>query len=252
MNTRISVTNTTTISAPATRLAIAAGGAVLLLLASLHVLSPEYDPSWHVVSEYANGRYGWVLSLMFASWAVSSFALASVVWSQMRTSGGKIALGLLIAAGIGEAMASVFDINHPLHHLAGMIGVLSLPIAAMLISASGSHPSLVGCKERASLDSQPDLDQSCPDGLEFDRSVRFVYPLRRPYSRRWNSITSWYSIASWSHRAGWLCKQALVLAYCVWAMVVAGLALQLRPRPTGSVLLSGSRKKLRECREPRI
>ena len=46
---------------------------------------------------------------------------------------GKIALGLLIAAGVGEAMASVFDINHPLHNLAGMISVLGLPIAAMLI-----------------------------------------------------------------------------------------------------------------------
>ena len=134
MNTAVSVTDTATISVPAARVAIAASGAVLLLLASLHVLSPEFDPSWRVVSEYANGRYGWVLSLMFASWALSSWALAVAVWSQVNTIGGKIALGLLIAAGVGEAMASVFDINHPLHNLAGMIGVLSLPIAAMLIS----------------------------------------------------------------------------------------------------------------------
>ena len=40
----------------------------------------------------------------------------------------------LAASGVGEAMASVFDIDHPLHELAGFIGIASLPIAAVLIS----------------------------------------------------------------------------------------------------------------------
>ena len=60
----------------AARLSLAAAIATLLTLAVLHLLSPEFDPSWRMVSEYANGGYGWVLSLMFASWAVSSWALA--------------------------------------------------------------------------------------------------------------------------------------------------------------------------------
>lgn len=118
------------------RLAIGASVAVLLFLAILHVLSPEFDPSWRMVSEYANGQYGWVLSLMFASWAVSSWALAFTLWSQVKTTAGKVGLYFLIAAGVGEAMASVFDINHSLHGLAGLIGIGSLPIAAMLISVS--------------------------------------------------------------------------------------------------------------------
>jgi hypothetical protein len=41
-------------------MAIAAAAAQVLLLASLHVLSPEFDPAWRVVSEYVNGGYGWV------------------------------------------------------------------------------------------------------------------------------------------------------------------------------------------------
>lgn len=134
MNTPLPVTDPAPISVTAARVAIAATWAVLLVLACLHALSPEFDPSWRVVSEYANGRYGWVLSLMFVSWALSSWALACALWSQLNGIGGKIALGFLISAGIGEAMASVCDINHPLHNLAGMIGVVSLPIAAMLIS----------------------------------------------------------------------------------------------------------------------
>ena len=52
-------------------IAIALTIATLLLLASLHFLSPEFDPSFRMVSEYAFGHYGWVLSLMFAAWGVS-------------------------------------------------------------------------------------------------------------------------------------------------------------------------------------
>jgi hypothetical protein len=36
-------------------------------------------------------------------------------------------------------MAAVFDINHSLHNVASLFGVLSLPIAAMLISVSLSR-----------------------------------------------------------------------------------------------------------------
>jgi hypothetical protein len=135
MNAEVSIAVRPKTCPNAARAAIAAAGAVLLLLASLHVLSPEFDPSWRVVSEYANGRYGWVLSLMFASWALSSWALAAAVWPRLEGFGGHAGGVLLVAAGVGEAMASLCDINHPLHGLAGMIGVLSLPIAAVLISA---------------------------------------------------------------------------------------------------------------------
>jgi hypothetical protein len=50
-------------------LAVLLTGATILLLAALHVLSPEFSPSWRVISEYAFGHYAWVLSLMFCAWA---------------------------------------------------------------------------------------------------------------------------------------------------------------------------------------
>lgn len=128
--------NTSEISLLAAGLAIIASVVVLLLLASLHVLSPEFAPSWRMVSEYANGRYAWVLSLMFLAWAVSSWTLAFALRSQVNTTAATIGLVLLIAAGVGESMASVFNINHKLHSLAALIGIGSLPIAAMLISVS--------------------------------------------------------------------------------------------------------------------
>src|SRR5579863_6258563 len=124
MNQAASSTTPSTISAPAARLAIAAAASTILLLTSLHVLSPEFDPSWRVVSEYANGKYGWVLSLMFVAWAVSTWALAFAIWAQLQTIAGKLGLGFLVVAGLGEAMASVFDINHPLHGLSGILGII--------------------------------------------------------------------------------------------------------------------------------
>ena len=124
-------------SMSAARFAIAAAAAALLLLATLHLLSPEFDPSWRMVSEYANGRYGRVLSVMFAAWGLSSGALAFAIRSEARTVGFRIGLVLLALAGVGEAMAAVFDINHDtLHNLAGGLGILGLPIAAMLISVN--------------------------------------------------------------------------------------------------------------------
>jgi hypothetical protein len=78
------------INMPAAWLAVMLAASTILLLASLHVLSPEFDPSWRVVSEYALGRYSWVLSLMFLSWGISSWALAAAIWSQVRTKSGVV------------------------------------------------------------------------------------------------------------------------------------------------------------------
>ena len=47
------------VEAPAAYIAAGAAVATILLLGSLHVLSPEFAPSWRMVSEYAFGHYGW-------------------------------------------------------------------------------------------------------------------------------------------------------------------------------------------------
>src|SRR5215472_14156193 len=118
-------------------LAIVAAAATLLLLASLHVLSPEFDPSFRMVSEYALGHYSWVLSLMFLAWGMSSWALAVALWPQVKTKAGKVGWWFLIIAGIGQAMASVFDITHDTgHSIAGVLGIGCFPIAALLPSVS--------------------------------------------------------------------------------------------------------------------
>ena len=122
-----------TSTALAGRVALAATGIAFLSLMLLHVLSPEFQPSWRMVSEYANGRHGWLLSVMFAAWGLGSLALARALASGSGAP-GRVGVAFLVLAGVGEMMAAVFDINHPLHGLAAMIGIPSLPIAALLIT----------------------------------------------------------------------------------------------------------------------
>ncbi len=124
------------ISSTSSLLAIGMSAAVLILLVSLHFLSPEFNPAWRMVSEYANGKYSMILSVMFFLWGAASWALAYMLWPHLQTTAGKIGLFFLVLAGIGEAMAAVFDINHKLHSVSAMIGIPSLSIAAMLISVA--------------------------------------------------------------------------------------------------------------------
>ncbi|MBL0897842.1 MAG: DUF998 domain-containing protein [Reyranella sp.] len=111
--------------------AIAISCAALLLL---HFASPEFAPSWRMVSEYANGQHKWLLTTVFAGWALSSFALVAALWPLRETTLGKIGLLFMLLGGIGQTMGALFDINHKLHGPAAMIGIPALCIAAVLIT----------------------------------------------------------------------------------------------------------------------
>ena len=116
-------------------LAIGSAALAVMLLASLHVLSPEYSPAWRMISEYANGHYPWVLSLMFIAYGLGILSLAYAIRKQTSTRASKAGLVLLAVSGLAAASAAQFDLNQVvLHELAGILGILCLPIAAMLIT----------------------------------------------------------------------------------------------------------------------
>lgn len=200
-------------SAPAAWVALAASAAVLLLLAVLHLLSPEFNPSLRAVSEYANGSYGWVLSLMFVSWALSSWSLAVALWPFVATIRCRVGLAFLIAAGAGEAMASVFDINHPLHGLAGLIGVLSLPIAAMLIGPLLARTQPWSAARNVLL---------WPANLTWLSLALLLFLLIAGYVRAGHRVTrDSFAFIGWANRL-------LIVAYSVWQMVMARQTLHRR------------------------
>jgi Protein of unknown function (DUF998) len=94
---------------------IALALASALCLAALHVVSPELDPSWQLVSEYAYGSYGLLLRAFFFGWGLGSVALAlAVVPLRTRWWHGIGAL-LVLVSGLGALGGGLFDIRHPLH-----------------------------------------------------------------------------------------------------------------------------------------
>jgi len=99
------------VSAPASyaaTLSLIAGACFVLILAGLHLLEPEFDPTWRFISEYALGHYGWMMHLAFGLLAVSLFGVGVAIFSQVRTVVGYIGLVILGISSIGIAIAALF------------------------------------------------------------------------------------------------------------------------------------------------
>ena len=138
----------TAISEIAARVSFAAAVTFLVLLAALHFIKPEFDPSWNMISQYEIGRYGWVMQLAFLSLALSCLTLVAAIHSQVRTIWGRIGLALLLVTAIGMTIAAT-NVTDPittpkaemtthgnLHGLGFLLGIPSVTLAAVLISLS--------------------------------------------------------------------------------------------------------------------
>lgn len=124
---------------PAAYVAIGATAVSAVALLLLHALSPEFAPSWRMVSEYANGRVPWLLTVVFLAWATGSFALVAALWPVSASTIGKVGLVALGLAGVGQTMGALFDIKHPLHGPAALIGIPSLCMAAVILTSALSR-----------------------------------------------------------------------------------------------------------------
>src|SRR5260370_25939693 len=94
---------------------------------------------------------------MFAAYGLSTLAAAVGVGPRLRSRRGRVGLVMLTISGIGQVAAAAFDLNQEVpHELAGVLGIVCLPIAAMLIAAQpGGRPRrAVGRKSRTAV-SQP-------------------------------------------------------------------------------------------------
>lgn len=135
-----------TISKGAACAAFFAAGISSSLIALLHALEPEYDPSWRFVSEYAVGQFGWMMQLAFGAMAFSFGALATSLRGEVSSQLGKVGIAVLFLAAAGCAIAGIFSIDPispapaksslsgSLHGLGSMIGIPALPVGAMLIT----------------------------------------------------------------------------------------------------------------------
>ena len=136
-----------TLSTKAARLAMGAIVAYQLLLIALIFLRPDLSPSWHTISEWAIGRYGWMMSGAFLISALSYGALFGMLRTQLRGAIGRVGLDLLLlcvvgAAGVGLFTTDPMPMQFPLstrgtlHVIFGTTQLVLLPFSALLINLS--------------------------------------------------------------------------------------------------------------------
>jgi len=215
-------------SVAAARLSFAAAVTFLVLLAILHFIKPELDPSWHFVSEYAIGSYGWVMMLAFFSLALSCVSLFVAVRSQIGTIGGKIGLAMLLVVAASLVAGGAFTsdpitaskdeltTHGHLHGLAAIVSIPGFPLAAVLISLSFARQRQASSTVRQSL-----IGAALLTGVSV--AAMFVYiavALPRHGGNFGPGLVT-----------GWL-QRFVVATYCVWLMTVAWHATQSRGQGT--------------------
>lgn len=217
------------VSLPAAAIAIVSASLAIVALATLHVASPEFSPAWRMISEYGNGHYEWILTLMFVFWGLSALALAFAIRSQARGTVGRIGLALLVVAGIADIGGGVFDINHdPGHSIAGALGIVGFPAAAVLISiALGRNEQWMAARRLVLWMAHLTWISLVLLGVTFVvMVVTFVQvqgslPTEVPRS----VPTGVVALVGWTNRL-------LMLAYSAWVIVVAWQAIKLRSQKT--------------------
>ena len=134
------------------RTASLVGMAVFLIaVAALHVLDSSRSADTHVISEYANGRYGWFLIAALLSWALSLLAAAAWSLRRLQPPARQAVAGLLVVAAAGMATAAAFrtqavaggvpegterTLAGHLHDAGAGVATLALFVAAAVAGAS--------------------------------------------------------------------------------------------------------------------
>jgi hypothetical protein len=133
-----------TVEANAARISIVSGMLFVVLLLSLHLLEPEFDPTWRFISEYALGRVGWLMHLAFLTLAISLASASVAIFSQIRTAVGYVGLAVLGISAVGILIAAIFTTDpattsREAATFSGNMHVLGAsldytPVAALLLS----------------------------------------------------------------------------------------------------------------------
>lgn len=115
-------------------LIMASGILSLFCLVVLHFVSPQYQASWRMVSEYAYGKHKWILTAFFILWGLGAILTSALLWNTVSSNWALLGLVLIFVSGVGAIMGGLFDVQHKLHGLSFLLGVPSLPIGALLVA----------------------------------------------------------------------------------------------------------------------
>jgi len=126
--------------------AIGCFGYFVVMLILLHGLRPDYTPVDHMISDYAVGRYGWVMTTAFVALAAGCLTLGlGMALAGPRSLAGRAAALLLGVATIGVLTTAIFPTDLEtaattatgnIHTLSFLVNVISMILCAMLFALS--------------------------------------------------------------------------------------------------------------------
>ena len=126
------------------RLTLAASATAILALLALHALRADLSPATHMISEYAVGAHGWVMTLCFYAFALASLALLGALATRVRGGVGWLGLVCLLVTAAGLTIGGTFAMDPTtsdaalmsrsgqLHGLGFMLGVPGELLAVLL------------------------------------------------------------------------------------------------------------------------
>ncbi len=91
------------------KIAIITGIAYAAILLLLHLLEPEYSPTWRFISEYALGKFGFLMNSCFLLYSAALISLVIAIKSQIRNIIGYIGLGVLAIGATGIIICAIFN-----------------------------------------------------------------------------------------------------------------------------------------------
>lgn len=141
----------TSISTVAAVYSLGATALAFGLVAMLHFLEPEFDPSWRMLSEYSLGRYGVLMRGAFLAAGTGVVAVAVALSGSAWP--GRLGLVLVAIGPLGAAFVDTDPITTPraemsrssnVHAALGSLFILGFPTAATVAGISTAGVPAVG------------------------------------------------------------------------------------------------------------
>ena len=186
----------------------------IVILGILHILKPEIEPWWRLISEYQLGDYGWLMSVNFMVLVIGALCAMVALRPHIKSKAGWVGWWLLGVAAFGMALGGLFmtdPITTPrdqfsdhgtIHNIGGALMIFSSPMLITLISVSlwRHNPKWADIKGSLLLLSL----------LSVASVITFAVFAATQYR---DGAASSDMLFGWPNRA-------LILAYCIWISVV--------------------------------
>jgi|SRR5450755_511000 Protein of unknown function (DUF998) len=172
-------------------LSLLGSGCVFLTVLLLHFTQPDLNPLSRLVSEYALGKQGWLLTVALMSFAVSALALAGALAVTSNAIRLRIGIVLLVIWGLCAIFAALFHTD-PIPPR----GPLSLSGTIHTIAANIGFFSLTGAILACSWHLRAIYGRSCRLARKFAETVRICvksqnWRIYAPVSQLRTGLVSW-------------------------------------------------------------